>query len=156
MEEFNTLEKIRDLFKKNNCEGNDNCYIIAYKNVSQSPAAVFGGAVGGMVGAMEQPWDALLINETENGLGIIYLENTKIFTLKVKPDNLKLKDNSFIFIPNEEIKSIKVKNYGLLNKSVKNITIKTNKETFHLISNVKEKDIEYQNDNIIKFAEKHK
>lgn len=147
MEEFNTLEKVTELFKNAGCEGTENCYFLALKDNAR--------AQSGVVGGMEYPYWGLLINETENGLGIFYLNLDK-FTFKFKLEDVKIMPNSYFFIPNENIKKITVKNYSIFNTKAKSITIKTNDgKTHHLSVKLDQNILPYQNDNITKFIEKH-
>ena len=69
MESFNTLEKVKELFNSVGCEGNENCYFVALKDYKK--------AKSGFVGGMEYPYSGLLINATEKGLGIFYLNSEK-------------------------------------------------------------------------------
>ena len=104
---------------------------------------------------MEYPYWGLLINETENGLGMFYLNLDK-FTLKLKLEDLKIMPNSYFFIPNENIKKITVKNYSIFNTKTKSITIKTNDgRTHHLSVRLDQNLLPYQNDNLTKFIAKH-
>ena len=129
MESFNTLEKVKELFNSVGCEGNENCYFVALKDYKK--------AKSGVVGGMEYPYSGLLINATEKGLGIFYL-------------------NSYFFIPNENIKEIKVKKYSILTSKLKSITIKTNdKKTHQLFANLEESTIPYHKENFAKFASKY-
>lgn len=41
MEEFNTLEKVKELFNKVGCIGNENCYFIAYKDMQKSSIMLY-------------------------------------------------------------------------------------------------------------------
>lgn len=150
MEEFNTLEKVKELFRNVDCVGNENCYFITLKDNVR--------AKSGMVGGMEYPYSGLLINATERGLGIFYLNPEKISDIlfKVNISKLKITDNSYFFIANENIKEIKVKNYNIFNSKVKSITIKTNdKKTHNLLANLNEELIPYHNENFAKFIEKY-
>ena len=73
MSEFDTLEQVAKLFRDAGCEGQSNCYFVARKDQRR--------AKSGVVGGMEYPYDAMIINQTENGLGMIYLNWTKTLTL---------------------------------------------------------------------------
>ena len=74
MNEFDTLEKVKKLFEDLNLNGQNNTYFFAFKDTSSTGAAVLGGAAGalanGMVNGMEYPYDAVLVNRTENGIAI--------------------------------------------------------------------------------------
>ncbi|MFQ9516531.1 MAG: hypothetical protein ACLRZ9_12010 [Eubacterium sp.] len=146
MEEFSTLEKVKELFNKVNCIGNENCYFVAYKNAAKN---------SGMVKGMEYPYDALLINQTENGLGIFYLQQGGV-PLKYNLSKMSLDENSYFFIKNEDIKSITVKNWAIFNSKTKRIVIQLNNKKVHqLYANVIEKLLPYQNENFSNFIEKY-
>lgn len=150
MEEFNTLEKVKELFNSVGCKGDENCYFVALKDNRK--------AKSGFVGGMEYPYSGLLINATEKGLGMFYLNPEKISDVFFKLDvsKLKITENSYFFIPNENIKEIKVKKYNIFSSKVKGVTIRTNdKKTHHLFANLNESTIPYQSENLDKFASKY-
>ena len=82
---------------------------------------------------MEYPYSGLLINATEKGLGIFYLNPEKASDIffKIDVSKLRITENSYFFIPNENIKEIKVKKYSILTSKLKSITIKTNDKKTH-------------------------
>ena len=150
MESFNTLEKVKELFNSVGCEGNENCYFVALKDYKK--------AKSGVVGGMEYPYSGLLINATEKGLGIFYLNPEKASDIffKIDVSKLRITENSYFFIPNENIKEIKVKKYSILTSKLKSITIKTNdKKTHQLFANLEESTIPYHKENLAKFASKY-
>ena len=59
MEEFNTIEKVEELFKGINALGNDNIFFVACQDKQK---------VNGMAAGMEYPYDGLLINDNYNVL----------------------------------------------------------------------------------------
>ena len=65
MEEFNTIEKVKELFKSINALGSDNIFFVACQDKQK---------VSGMVAGMEYPYDGLLINDSEKGIGMFYLK----------------------------------------------------------------------------------
>lgn len=146
MEQFNTIEKVKELFDKANCVGNENCYFVAYKDAAKN---------SGMVKGMEYPYDAMLINQTENGLGMFYIKQDGIpFTYNLA--KMKVDENSYFFVNNEEIKSITIKNWALLNSKTKKVIIKLNNGKIHqLYANLNEKLLPYHNENFPKFVEKY-
>ena len=145
MNEFNELEKVKKLFEEVKCIGNENNYFIAYKDMQKS---------SGMVSGMEYPYDGLLINQNENGIGMFYL-NQKGIVLTQNISKMTLNKDSYTFISNEEIKDIKIKNFALLNSKVKRISINTKDKSYKLFSKIDEKDIPYQKENFTKFLEKY-
>lgn len=146
MEEFNTLEKVKELFNNANCIGNENCYFVAYKDAAKK---------AGMVNGMDYPYDALLINQNENGIGAFYLNQDGI-AFSYNLSKMHIDKSSYFFIKNEEIVSIKVKNWAIFNSKIKRIEIKVNGGKNHqLYANLQEKLFPYQIENFSKFAEKY-
>ena len=145
MEEFNTIEKVKSLFDNVKCNGNENNYFVAYKDMQKS---------SGMVSGMEYPYDGLLINQTENGIGMFYLKQPGL-VLTQNLSKMNLDKDSYMFISNDEIKEIKIKNYALLNSKVKRISINTKDKSYKLFAKIEEKNIPYQTENFTKFLEKY-
>lgn len=145
MEEFNNIENVKTLFDNVKCTGNENNYFIAYKDMQKS---------SGMVSGMEYPYDGLLINSTENGIGMFYLKQPGL-VLTQNINKMTLDKDSYIFISNDEIKDIKIKNYALLNSKVKRISINTNDKSYKLFAKIEEKTIPYQTEYFLKFIEKY-
>lgn len=148
MEEFNTIEKVIELFKQTNCYGNENNIFVVYKDLQKS---------NGMVSGMEYPYEGLIINETERYLAMIPLkQGGLVLTQSVKKMQID-KTRSIIIIPKEDIISITIKNYALFNSSAKRISIKTrDNKNYLLYAKINEKDLPYQKDNFTKFIESHK
>ena len=149
MEEFNTIEKVTELFKKEDALGNDNMFIVTCQDKQK---------VSGMVAGMEYPYDGLLINVSEKGIGMFYLKAgalSGLITL-ASPSKMKLEKENYIFIPSDEIKGIKVKNFALLNSKTKRIEINTTDGKSHkLYARVEEKDFPYHAENFARFIEKY-
>ena len=54
MEEFATLEKVKELFEKVDFIGEENCFIYALTNTQKpAPSGLLGGMVAGMEAALE-------------------------------------------------------------------------------------------------------
>ncbi len=145
MEEFNELEKVIKLFESVNGNGKENNYFVAYKDMQKS---------SGMVSGMEYPYEGLLINQNEKGIGMFYLTQ-KGLVLSQNINKMTLDKDSYVFIPNAEIKSISIKNFALLNSKVKRIIIDTNNKSHKLFAKLVEKNISYQEDGFTKFIEKY-
>lgn len=145
MNEFNELEKVVELFNNSGCKGKENCYFIAYKDLQKS---------SGMVSGMEHPYGALLLNQTENGIGLFYLDKPGL-SLTQNLSKMEIKKDSYQFITNDNIKEVKVKNFALFNSKDKRITIKTNDKTYKLFAKQNEKDIPYHKENFEKFVSKY-
>ena len=160
MNQYDTLEKCMELFKTVNCIGNENNIFVAYKDTAKAagPSVMFGavgGLAGGMVNGMEYPYDGLLINQTENGIGMFVLKQPGI-PLTIKLEKLELQKDKFIFYKNEDIKEIKIKKYALLNNKTKSICIKTNDNKKHvLFANKNESKLPYHNNGLANFINKY-
>ncbi len=147
MEEFNTIEKVQELFRNVNCLGNDNTFFVAYNDKQKQ---------SGMVGGMEHPYDGLLINANEAGIGMFYLKTQGMGgLLMANISKMNVCKDQFFFIPNSDIASIKVKNYALFNSKTKRIEISTTNKTYKLFAKFVEKDFPYQTDNFTKFVNKY-
>ncbi|MBQ3408528.1 MAG: hypothetical protein IJH12_04915 [Clostridia bacterium] len=149
MEEFNTIEKVQELFASIDALGNNNLFFVACQDKQK---------VSGVVAGMEYPYDGLLINATENGIAMFYLKAgalSGLFTLS-KPSKMTLDKENHIFIPTNNIKGIKIKNFALLNSKTKRIEINTLDGKSHkLYANVVENDFPYHNENFARFMEKY-
>lgn len=143
MENFNTLEKVQELFRNAGCRGKENCYFVTYKDEVRSKSGVIGG--------MEYPYFGLLINQTEEGIGLFYLDFKKMLTLKSDISNMKISEkDAYHFIPNADIKNIIVKK-NLFNSKVKSITIQTCDRKHRLLAKVDEPLIPYHNESLMRF-----
>lgn len=146
MEEFNTLEKVRALFEEKNCKGKENHYVVLMKDLRK---------YSGMVSGMEYPYYALLLNQTEDGIGYFHLVQPKL-SLKILLEKLVVNKDSFTFLRNEDIVSVKVKKYALFDSKRKSIVIKTKDKKIHyLYAKVEDNLLPYHNDNFAKFLEKY-
>ena len=149
MEEFNTIEKVKALFESINGLGNENHFFVACQDKEK---------VSGAVAGMDYPYDGLLINSTEKGLGMFYLKAGALSGLVslASPSKMTLDKANYIFIPSGNIKSITIKKFALLNSKVKRISIDTKDGKSHkLYARVEEKDFPYQKDNFNAFIEKY-
>jgi len=155
MYEFNTLENVRELFSRVNCVGNENCYFVAYKDLTKNTMGMGNSFVNGMINGMKYPYDALLINQNEYGLGIFYLKQEGIpFNYDLSKMNI-VKD-SYFFVKYDEINRITVKNKNFINNKMKTVIIKLNNgDTHSLYANVNENLLPYHNENFSKFIERY-
>ena len=69
MNEFNTLEQVSALFANAGAQINNNNFFVAFKDMTKN---------SGMVGGMEYPYDAVIINFGESGLNFLYLKQDGI------------------------------------------------------------------------------
>ena len=149
MEEFNTIEKVKELFESIDCLGENNIFFVACQDKQK---------VSGMVAGMEYPYDGLLINDTEKGIAMFYLKASGLSGLITlsNPAKMSLDKENHIFIPTDEVKEIKIKNFALLNSKTKRIEINTIDGKSHkLYAKVDEKDFPYHKDNFDKFMKKY-
>ena len=160
MNEYNTLEKCLELFKSVNCIGKENLIFFAYKDTAKATKpSMLGGAVGafagGMVNGAEYPYDGLLINKTEKGIGMFMVKQPGIpFTYKL--EKMELQKDNFIYYDNKDIKDIKIKKFALLNNKKKSIFITTSdKKKYILCADIDEPRLPYHNDNFYKFIEEY-
>ncbi len=161
MNEFNTLENIAELFKKVNCIGEENCFFYSTRNM-QTKGVVLGGLAGALKEGMEakannRAWDGYLINQTEKGIGLIPLKNTKVLSLSsIKPENMIVQLDEFIFVEKDNISNIKIKKFNLFSPIAKTVYIKLkNDADFNLFVNNKEKQLPYHEENFSKFVSKN-
>ena len=149
MEEFNDIEKVKELFNSINALGSDNTFFVACQDKQK---------VSGMAAGMEYPYDGLLINDNEKGITMFYLKAgalSGLITLS-SPSKMKLDKDNHIFIPADNIKEVIIKKFALLNNKTKRIEINTNDGNSHkLYANLEEKDFPYQKENFAKFIEKY-
>ncbi len=149
MEEFNTIEKVKELFESVGGLGEENMFIVTCQDKQK---------VSGMVAGMEYPYDGLLINASEKGIAMFYLKAgalSGLITL-ANPAKMTLDKENYIFVPADEIEGIKIKNFALLNSKTKRIEINTSDGKSHkLYARVEEKDFPYHKDNFAAFMEKY-
>ena len=91
MEEFNTIEKVKELFESVGGLGEENMFIVTCQDKQK---------VSGMVAGMEYPYDGLLINATEKGLVMFYLKAGAFSGMVslASPSKMSLDKENCIFI----------------------------------------------------------
>ena len=149
MEEFNTMEKVKALFESVEGWGNENLFFVTCQDKQK---------VSGMVAGMEYPYDGLLINASEKGIAMFYLKASALSGLitLATPSKMTLDKQNYVFIPTNNIKEIKIKNFALLNSKTKRIEINTLDGKSHkLYAKIEEKDFPYQKENFTIFIEKY-
>lgn len=172
MEKFNTIDKARSLFESKNFVGNDNCIFLAYRDTTKESmkygalGGVLGGAIGGAIvgavvafsqGAVEgmQKADGYLINSTESGIGIIPLKYNGVM-MTANPSKMEPQMENMIFVKNEDIETLTVKNFNIFNSKIKKIKfVIKGGLTLNLFARNIEKLISYQQDNFSKFVNKY-
>ena len=148
MEEFNSIEKVVELFRSINGLGGDNAFFIACQDKQK---------VNGVVAGMEYPYDGLLINTTEQGIIAFYLKNPLGGLIGLsKAEKMKLDREHYIFIPAGNITNVTIKKFALFNSKVKRISIDTVDGKSHkLYARLEENAFPYHKDGFAKFMEKY-
>lgn len=146
MDEFNTLEQVSALFANAGAQINNNNFFVAFKDMTKN---------SGMVGGMEYPYDAVIINFGESGLNFLYLKQDGI-VFKQDLSKMHVDKNSYNFISTDEIEEIIIKKFALLNNTKKKITIKLkNKKTHYLYASLNEPLLPYHNSSFDNFIKKY-
>ena len=148
MSEYNTYEKVLSLFNRVGELGTYNNIFAGIKDSRNT--MMLGGAVGGMVNGMEFPFDGLLINQSDKGIGLFYLKQPGI-PLTYKLEKMNIEMDKYIFIPKENIKNITIKKFAILNLKTKCVKIETTDKTYKLIANIDEKAFPYHAENFARF-----
>ena len=149
MEEFNTIEKVKELFESVGGLGNENLFFVTCQD-KQKVSGAFAG--------MEYPYDGLLINASEKGIGMFYLKGSALSGLITlsSPSKMTLDKQNYIFIPSENIGNIVVKNFALLNSKTKRIEINTTDGKSHkLYAKLDENGFPYHKENFAKWISKY-
>ena len=143
IDEYNTNEKALALFRNINCLGEYNNVFVSFIDmqvISEGPRP-----------------DGYLINQTEKGLGMYFLHDTGHAWTSQNINRLKIDKEQHIFISNEDIKKVFIKNYNFINKKVKKVCIELNGGyKFNLMIRLVEKDIPYHEENFAKFINNYK
>ena len=162
--DFKTIEGAMEIFRNLNCIGNDNCIFVTFKYTNREgfkygALGAVGGAIAGaaafsngMLNGIEG-FDGLLINCTELGLGIVPLKSNGV-QLVLKIEKMEPQLDRFVFLANENIDSIIIKNFSFLNKKTQKVKIKIKGgKTLHQLARKVEKTIPYQEENFAKFMD---
>ena len=167
MEDFRTLEGATALFQSVDGISAQNNIFVVFKNTNRE--GMKAGLAGGMMAAglpgiiirngnaagavLGGNFTGLLINQTEKGLGIIPMHQKG---LQLNADKLEPEPENYIFIGNEAISEIKVKNFNIFNKKVQKVNIAVDKYKLYLMARISEKNIPYQQENFTKFMDQYK
>lgn len=138
MNDFNTLDKLEEYFKKVNCYGKDNCcFTCSTMQITQF------GMIGAIVGIKKNKGVmGYLLNKNENGICLIPIIMDTITKNKVDLDN-------YIFIKEEEIEKVVIKNEEIGFKKIK-ILLK-DKSKYILKTSKKIINVDYHKINLDKF-----
>lgn len=165
MGDFKVLEQAKALFAENNGIGAENCIFVANKDVNsqglqgglRGTMGLFGGAIASQIASKDALenlfYEALLINQTEKGLGFIPLWsqgvnfNGDLGKMEAKPDN-------YFFIGYDTIASITVKDFSFLNRKLKKLRITfKNGQRLQVLVKLSEKKVPYHQQNFAKFMD---
>ena len=168
---FRTNDGVMEIFRSLNGIGNENCFFMTYKENKVDGAkygalGAMGGAIGGAFAAATavangilegiEGSDGLLINMTENGLGMVPL-NFNGVPLTLNPEKMSPVLDKYVFVANEDIEQIIVKNYSFLCKKNQKVIIKLkNGKVLNQFAHKVEKNVPYHEANFIKFMNKYK
>ena len=147
MEEFDTIEKVEKLFKEKGVNAKEGITVALLKDYRK---------YSGMVQGMEHPYDGLLLNISDEGIAYFYLKSSKI-SLTIKMDKLSLVKDSYTFIKKEDIKSIELKKFALLDKKRKELIIKTTekKRPYFVYGSLEDTLLPYNTEGMSKLIEKY-
>lgn len=143
MEDFKTVEKY---FKKVNCYGEYNyCFTC---QIEQSVLPMLFGAVGALIeNIRNKKVMGYLFNKFDKGICLIPIVVDTLTKNKIDIDN-------YIFIANDDIEKVIIKNEDIVFKKIK--IILKNKTKYTMRTTKKIKNIEYHETNLNKFIEMYK
>ncbi len=146
MEDFKTLEKLEEYFKKVNCYGEYNyCFTC---QIEQSILPILFGAVGAIIEMkINKKVMGYLFNKFDKGICLIPIVVDTLTKNKVDIDN-------YIFIPNDDIEKVIIKNEDIVFKKIK--IILKDKTKYTMKTAKKMKNIDYHEMNLNKFIEMYK
>jgi len=159
--EFKTWEGVVNLFRSVNGVGNQNIILIAHKNGNSASTSsmLFGGVIGGIADSMEKTagagfkiglgeYDALILNFTECGIGFIPLNLQGKRLSKWTMDRMIPNMSNYVFVGNNSIEKIIVKNNSIIDKSKRIILKIQGNVTFDLIAYMNEKLVPYHSNSM--------
>lgn len=172
MDDFSTYENAIEIFRKLNCVGQLENNIVggtidsstSANNISQKVGFRVGGIAGQAIVCSapthkkidiinENFW--VLINQTENGIGILPLDGKRI--MLYRPEKLKPIYKDFAFFSFQEIKSIKMHDSLNMFKTSQTINIKFNEGgKLNLVVSIVENFVPYQESCMKRLMEKYK
>lgn len=139
MENANTLEAIEEYFKKVNCYGNEYNYCFASQLEPSILPALFGVAGAAISTVKNKKIMGYLFNKNEKGICLIPIVADTLTKNKIELDSYK-------FILDEEIESIKIKKIDFVYYNIK-IKLK-DKTKYNLRCLAKIKDVSYHEKNV--------
>lgn len=138
MNDFNTLEKLEEYFKKVNCYGRENCCFVC----STIQSTQFG-LIGTLISVIKnKKVMGYLLNKNESGICLIPIIAETMTRNKVDLDN-------YIFIKNDDIDKIVIKNEEIGFKRIKILLKDKNKYVLKAAKKIINAD--YHKENLDKF-----
>lgn len=141
MEDLNTLEKLEEYFKKVNWYGEYNyCFTC---QIEPSILPMLFGAVGAII-EMKRNKKVMgyLFNKFDKGICLIPIVSDTLTKNKIDIDN-------YVFINNDEIEKVIIKNEDIVYKKIKIILKNKTKYTMRAVKKIK--NIEYHEKNLNNF-----
>lgn len=146
-EEFNTLDKVKNLFSSQK-EEEWKSFLILYNNVA---------AYSGYVNAAEHSYTALLVAlGDKGGMAFYKLKKEKIFSRNKNMIIVK-EPYSYEYIPKEYIDKVEIKKYIAFTRNQLAVHMRfTTNETHELLINLKDLEMPYQKDGIDEFLNRYR
>lgn len=143
MDDFKTLDKLEEYFKKVNCYGKENCCFTC----STRQNYMFG--IIGVLISMKKNKNVMgyLLNKNENGICLIPIVAETMSKNKIDLDN-------YVFIKNEDIDQVIIKNEDIGFKQIK--IILKDKSKYILKASKKIINVDYHKINLDRFIEMYK
>lgn len=144
MNDYNTLEKIEEYFKKVDCYGKKYNYCFGCGTIQNN----YFGAIGTLI-SIKKNKNILgyLLNKNENGICLIPMLTDTLTKNKIDLDN-------YIFLPNEIISEVTIKNEFPFLKKIK-ITLRDGTK-YSLRTSRRIVNVDYHKINLDKFIETYK
>ncbi|MBR3674217.1 MAG: hypothetical protein IKN65_08115 [Clostridia bacterium] len=161
MEQFDSLEKVKNYFRQaTGEENNDACYLVALVDTSSDAAIIggilggaVGGAIGGMVAGMQQQYDGYLLMQTNDGFGLIPLIRDGIAWVNPYA-KLQVHPEKYFFVNNSDIKEFKIQKVNM--GTGRRITIElNNKQKIRVVANKRDKHLPFLKECIEKICERN-
>ena len=148
-----TQEGVKEIFQSIGCTDDSSGAFIMLKDYDNYTCLAFGPlAVATMhYNSNLSAYEALLVNQTQKGLWVVPLAHTQKFSLTFGVAKMKALTDKAVFIPNESIKSIKVRKPLLGRKYKIDIKLVGGLPSIRQVSRAREKDIPYQEANLMAF-----
>lgn len=151
MEVCKTLEEVNDLFKNYPSFGVNNNFFIGCVTTS-SP---FGGLFAGLLAYKKNNCYAYLVNQSEKGIGLIPIHQKG--SLRNTLDKMTLAVEEFGFIPQDSIKSVRIKNFIMISSANKQVILKLeNGKRYDWLVYKKVKNVGYHQEGFARFQQLYK